>query len=200
MQMKYTMKYAIANTVYSRLIGSAHCSLSRWLVRLNGLDQRKPLRAESGEGCGHTIVWLRGHWINERFDCASFHRKINTTGWSALASALITLSVIYSRHHQRWDHASDSLTVKTVLSKTTHCLARELRIWASGIVSVSGYSLHNSLKIFFNDGGCGTHWGTANASPFACQGWWYGSCHKITTLLFAGGVASSAAKTLSQAG
>ena len=93
----------------------------------NGLDPKKPLNAERGEGWADLSIRCLGDVIKEALLPAFAPQSIKTMGFSELLRIFIILSVNVLHPISLWLLAAPFLTVRVAFRSKTPCFAEEVR-------------------------------------------------------------------------
>lgn len=149
-------------------MGVSPCSSKNWLVRLKGLEPKKPRWAERGLGCGLSMTWaLVSKCLRLR---ASEPQRMAAKGFCLrLFRALTAVSVTSSQPLPRWEAGLPTPTVRTRLSNITPCSAQRERspVFGAGFLRSS----ESSWKMLMREGGRTlTVSATENDSPTGCEG------------------------------
>src|SRR3546814_452939 len=148
-------------------------------ARENGRLPKKPLWADSGEGCADSITTWRLWSTSPFFLRADAPQRMNTTRSGLSLTALMTASVKRSQPLPWCEAACRALTVSVALSSSTPCRDHASRQpWSGGSMPRSSRS---SFMMFCSDGGRGTPGRTEKQRPWAWPGPWYGSWPRTST-------------------
>ena len=129
------------------------------------LHPKNHLCTLNGDGCGASSTVCLLVSISSFFFCAKAHRNKKITHSFLSEIVLMTASVNVCHHISLWEFGVSFITVKLAFNKNTHCSARLVKFQLTG--GVIPRSVCNSLKIFFNDGGCLTPSWTEKHNPCA---------------------------------
>ena len=168
--MRYRNSLAFMSLVsYSRsksqFTGVAPIWISCSFALENGLDPKKPRRADRGEGCADSIT---GVFPSRGFtDLESRPHKIATNGRSRATRARIAAAVTASQPRPLCESGAPGRTVSTRFIR--HTPSRVHGVKSPDVGIGTSKSSCNSLKIFTNERGRATPGRTEKDSPIACN-------------------------------
>ena len=102
------------------------------LVRENGCEPKKPLWADSGDGCADSMIVWRDVSMSAFLRRAWLPHRMNTTRWSLAATVRMTSSVNVSQPWPWCEAAWPARTVSVVLSSRTPCTGPRLEVAVTG--------------------------------------------------------------------